>query len=230
MVLKLLHVDVVAADEQYALDIKRGLLAEHAELSKRILLETLKSLEEPFEQILEFVAYLALFADFVIMKEPEGPSFAINLLEHLLVADASLIWAIHKESLEVIDSEVGRRESIEGIPRLFLFLGGFGLRHCSAFGGLGASLGRFLFHLEDWLKGLFGHLDHSKDRDEFWQSDHSLEPSTDFWSSLREPLIKVDLEYNIEGTGKEDISDCDRITYKPVSFQALIDDHERGFD
>ena len=104
-----MHVDVVAADEQYALDLKRRLLAEHAELSKRVLLETLKSLEEAFEQILEFVAYLALFAEFVIVKEPEGPAFAVDLLEELLVTLASLIGAIHEVSLEVEQVEASHR-------------------------------------------------------------------------------------------------------------------------
>lgn len=213
MVLKLLHVDVVATDEQYTLDLKRGLLAEHAELSKRVLLETLKSLEEAFEQILEFVAYLALFAEFVIVKEPEGPAFAVDLLEELLVTLASLIGAIHEVSLEVIQAEVGRRKPIEGVPRLFLFLGGFWLRCCSGFGRLGTSLGRFLFHLEDWLKGLFGHPDHSKDRDELGQSGHSLEPGTDFRASLCKPLVKVDLEYNVEGSGEDYVSDGDSVAY-----------------
>ena len=34
----------------------------------------------------------------------------------------------------------------------------------------------------------------------------------------------------MEGTGKEDVSDGNSVAYKPVAFQALIDDHERGFD
>ena len=34
----------------------------------------------------------------------------------------------------------------------------------------------------------------------------------------------------MESTGKDDISDGDRVAYKPVAFKALIDDHESGFD
>ena len=95
MVQELLHFDVVAANEHNTLYFKRRLLAEHAELTERPLLEALKPLDEAFEQVLEFVAYLSLLAEFVIMKEPEGPALTIDLLEELLMALASLIWAIY---------------------------------------------------------------------------------------------------------------------------------------
>ena len=91
------------------MNFKRRLLAKHAELSERPLLEAFKPLDEAFEQVLEFVAYLSLLAEFVIMKEPEGPALTIDLLEELLVTLASLIGAIHEVSLEVIQVEVSRR-------------------------------------------------------------------------------------------------------------------------
>ena len=71
VVLQLLHVDVVATHEQNTLDLKAGLLAEHAELAHGVLLEALQSLTESLKHVLEHVANLSLFADLLVVKKPE---------------------------------------------------------------------------------------------------------------------------------------------------------------
>ena len=105
MVDKLLDFDVVTTDEEDTLDVEIRLLTNHAESSERVLLEALKSLYEPFEQVLELVANLTLVSILVVVEEPEGPAGVVDLLHHRIGVSLSIGLQVDEEGLKVVDDK-----------------------------------------------------------------------------------------------------------------------------
>ena len=169
VILELLHVNVVATDEEHALDLEVWLLAEHAHFTEGVLLEAFKSLNETLEQVLELVGNLALLSELVVVKEPEGPACMVDQVHHLRVAVVHLVLQVDEERLEVVDDELGWRQGIKWVLMFLL------LFDC----WLGLSSGGFWLFLWDlglllsrelrWLDRLGTCLDVSKSGDEWRQ-------------------------------------------------------------
>ena len=179
VVLKLLNIDGVTTDEKYTLDLKVWLFAEHAEFSERVLLETLKSLHETLEQVLELVGNPTLLTDLLVVEEPEGPAFVIDQAHHLLVTIVHLVWQVDEEGLEVVDDEVGLGEGIERVS--LLLRGSIGGRL-----GTGSLLSWLLLLLsfEHGLDALLGHLDLTEDCNELWEGGNATKPGAGLSSGL----------------------------------------------
>ena len=63
--------DDLATDQENTSDLKIWHSPKHAHLAKGVLSEAVKSLHETFEQVLELVLNLALFAELLVVQEPE---------------------------------------------------------------------------------------------------------------------------------------------------------------
>ena len=192
----------LATDEQHALNLEIGLLAEHANLTEGELSEGFEPLQETFEEVLELVSDLALLTELVIVEEPEGPALTIELPLELVEAFALLVWHVHEVRLEVEEVEVGGRQSIKWVDILLLLLSwlGFG-------SGLGTAfrLRGLLFGLQDGLERLLGHLDAAEDGNELGDRGNARKPSAGLWRGLREALIKNELEGEGEVGGEDNV-------------------------
>ena len=220
--------DDLATDQQHALDLEIGLLVEHANLTEGELSEGFQPLEETFEEVLELVSNLAFLTEFVIVKEPEGPTRAIKLIQELIKACSLLIWHIDVVCLKVEEVEGCGWQSIKWVDHLLLLL--------SSWLGFGSSLGTalslrgLLFGLDDGLEGLLGHLDAAEDADELGNCGNARKPSTGLRGGLSEALVKNELEGYREHGCEDDIGNRAASANDPVTSKGTIDSTEVLFD
>ena len=192
--------DDLSTDEEHAHDLEIGHLVEHAELAESVLSEVIETLEETFKKVLELIVDGTFLAELLVVEEPEGVSFEVDLLHELVPTFASLVGHIHVVSLEVEEIEGGGGQGIKRVlRRLWLIASGSRLRLLL----LCLCLLCLLFLLSlwllshgklGWLQHLLAWLDVAKGANEWWQARHSAEPARDVGDALQVVGIKAGLE------------------------------------
>ena len=112
--------DTLASDKHDTHKLKVWLVSEHKELAKRVLSEVFESLNEALKKILEHIANLTLFANLLIVEEPESVTFFVNLFHELGVTYTLLVGTVDEESFEVEKIERRRGQCIKWVLRFFL--------------------------------------------------------------------------------------------------------------
>ena len=213
--------DDLSTDEEHAHDLEIGHLVEHAELAESVLSEVIETLEETFEKVLELVVDGTFLAELLVVEEPEGVSFEVDLLHELVPTFASLVGHIHVVSLEVEEIEGGGRQGIKWVDVL-LWLISSGLLLGLGSLGLSSLLG-LLLGLDLRLDALLGDSDSAEGGDEFGKGGNALKPLSGLGGGLGEALIENDLEGEHQGSTENEISDGAAVANEPVTLEAGVD-------
>ncbi len=223
--------DNSASDEENTGDFEVGDGSEHAHLTEGVLSEAIETLHETFEQVSEDVVNLTFVAVLLVMEEPEGESFEVDIGHEFLVSLTSLVGVVHEVGLEVEKIEASGGQSIKWVDILLDggVSGGLGL---GTTGG-GSTLSLLLLNLEDGLETLLGHLDLTEARDELGDGGNARKPGASLGGGLGEALVEDDLEGHGESASDKDVSNSHLASAKEVTSEARVDSAEvllDGFD
>ena len=211
--------DLKTTGEKNTLDLKVGLVAEHANLTEGDLSAALESLHETLDQVLELVSNSSLSTELLVVDEPEGEACAVNLCHHAVVTLTLLVGDVDEEGLEVEEIEGGRGQGIKWVD----FLLGLVLL---GLGSSGSSLLGLLLRLEDGLERLLGHLDLAEDGDELGDGGNTRKPGASLGGGLGESLVEDELEGHREGGTEHNIGNGGGGASEPVASEGLVDSAE----
>lgn len=207
----------LSSDKEDSHDLKVWLLAEHADLSERVLFEAFEPLNETFEQVGEFVLDLTLVTKFLVVEPPDGEALLVHLFHPFYVTFTLLVRVVHEEGLEVVNIKCRGWQLIKWVLGL-LFLG-IGLRLrldlSSRFSSLLLNLRLLLNGELGRLQRLLARLNVAEGADEGRQARHSVEPSSNIGHTLLEASIEAGLVWAREQTGKVDVCQSASVTHKP---------------
>ncbi len=222
--------DNSASDEEDASNFEVGDRSEHAHLTEGVLSEAIETLHETFEQVSENVVDLAFVAVLLVMEEPEGESFEVDVGHEFLVSLTSLVGVVHEVGLEVEKIEGGGGQSIKWVDVL---LDGSVSRLGLGTAGGGSTLRLLLFRLEDGLAALLGHLDLTEARDELGDGGNARKPGAGLGSGLGEALVEDDLEGSGENASDKDVGNRNLASAKEITSESGVDSAKvllDGFD